>query len=173
MRPILKKTLRSRWFVTCIHVSLWLLVYLAVTNLGGRAPDFRDAETAATTPQSTAPIAKLEYLVSPGVWPKSLIDTNRLNPFFTPYFIPPAPPPPATTRKIEVTYQGFYQTGDDLKRVIFKLGEAYLVSPIGTRIATNLYIAEATMQAMILTNLSAQTNILPLNTKKEIVVPIQ
>ena len=72
-----------------------------------------------------------------------------------------------------MTYQGFYQTGDDLKHAIFKLGEAYLVAPIGARIVTNLFIAEATMQTLTLTNLSAQTNILPLNAKKEIVVPIQ
>ena len=172
MPPLLKKTLRSRWFVVCMHASLWLLVYLALTNLGGKAPDVRDADVAAPTPQNPVPVAGLERLFSPGIWPKSLIDTNRLNPFFTPYFIPPAPPPP-TTRKIEVTYQGFYQTGADSKRVIFKLGEAFLVAPIGARVATNIFIAEATMQALTLTNLSAQTNILPLNTKKEIVVPIQ
>jgi hypothetical protein len=172
MHPIVKKTLRSRWFVAGIHASLWLLVYLAVTNLGGKALDFRDEDAVATPPQSPAPVAGLGGLFSPGIWLKSLIDTNRLNPFFTPYFTPPAPPPP-TTRKIEVTYQGFYQTGGDLKHAIFKLGEAYLVAPIGARIATNLFIAEATMQALTLTNLSAQTNILPLNTKQEIVVPIE
>ena len=47
------------------------------------------------------------------------------------------------------------------------------MAPIGARIATNLLIAEATMQAMTLTNLAAQTNILPLNVKKELEVPIQ
>jgi hypothetical protein len=172
MHPIVKKTLRSRWFVVCMHASLWLLVYLALTHLGGRAPDFREAEADATTPQSLAPVAGLERLFSPGIWPKLLTDTNRLNPFFTPYFIPPAPPPPATTRKIEVTYQGFYQTGDDVKRAIFKVGESFTVAPIGARVATNLFIAEATMQTLTLTNLGAQTNILPLNTKKEIVVPM-
>src|ERR1039457_4403563 len=173
MHPIVKKTLRSRWFVMCLHVCLRILICLAATNLGGKAPHFKDADAAGTPPQSPVPVAGLERLFSPGIWPKSLIHTNRLNAFFPPYFIPPAPPPPPTTRKIEVTYQGFYQTGDDLKRAIFKLGEAFLVAPIGARIATNLFIAEATMQAMTLTNLSAQTNILPLNTKKEIIVPIQ
>jgi hypothetical protein len=173
MHPIVKKTLRSRWFVGCLHASLWLLVYLALINLGGKAPDFRDGDAVAPPPQSPVPVAGIERLFSLGIWPESVIDTNRLNPFSTPYFIPPAPPPP-TTRKIEVTYQGFYQTGDDLKRVIFKLGEAYPpAAPIGARIATNLFIAEATMQALTLTNLSGQTSILPLNTKKEIVVPIQ
>jgi len=166
MPPVVTKVLRSRWFVACVHASLWLLLYLAITRLGGQTPNFRDAEAVANPPQSPAPVAGLERLFSPGVWPQSLIDTNRLNPFATPA------PPPSTTRKIEVTYQGFYQTSNDLKRAIFKLGEAYLAAPIGARVATNLFIAEATMQAMTLTNLSAQTNILPLNTKKEIVVPI-
>ena len=172
MPPLVKKTLRSRWFVAGVHAGLWLLLYLAVTNLGGKAPDFRDADAVATPPQSPAPVAGLERLFSPGVWPKSLSDTNRLNPFVTRYFIPPAPLPP-TTRTIEVTYQGFYQTGAGPKNTIFKLGDAFLVAPIGARIATNLFIAEATMQALTLTNLAAQTNILPLNAKKEIVVPIQ
>ena len=172
MPPVVKKALRNRWFVAGVHAGLWLLLYLAVTNLGGKAPDFREADAVANPPQSPAPVAGLERLFSPGVWPKSLIETNTLNPFFTRYFIPPTPPPP-TTRKIEVTYQGFYQTGDGPKHTIFKLGDAYSVAPIGARIATNLFIAEATMQALTLTNLAAQTNILPLNAKKEIVVPIQ
>jgi hypothetical protein len=72
-----------------------------------------------------------------------------------------------------VTYQGFYQTGDGPKNTIFKLGEAFMVAPIGARIATNLFIADATMQALTLTNLAVQTNILPLNVKQELVVPIQ
>jgi hypothetical protein len=151
---------------------LWLLLYLAITNLGGKTPDFRDGYAVANPPQNSAPVAGLERLFSPGVWPKALVNTNALNPFFTPYFVPPAPPPP-TTRKIEVTYQGFYQTGDVSKHIVFKLGDAFEVAPIGARIATNLFIAEATMQSLTLTNLAAQTNILPLNTKKELVVPLQ
>ena len=153
--------------MACVHAGLWLLLYLAITNLSGKAPEFRDAVAVANPPQGSVPVAGLERLFSPGIWPQSLIDTNRLNPFSTPA------PPPSTTRKIEVTYQGFYQTGDAPKHIIFKLGDAFKVATVGARIATNIFIAEATMQAMILTNLSAQTNILPLNTKKEIVVPIQ
>lgn len=172
MPPIVKRTLRSRWLAGCVHAGLWLLLYLAVTTLGGRAPEVRDADAVAVPLQSPAPVQGLERLFSPGVWPKSLVDTNALNPFFTRYFTPPTAPPP-TTRKIEVTYQGFYQTGEGPKQTIFKLGDAYQVAPIGARIATNLFIANATMQVLTLTNLAAQTNILPLNTKKELEVPIQ
>ena len=172
MPPIIKRTLRNRWFTAGVHAGLWLLLYLAVVNLGGKVPALRDSEGVTSPPHSPVPVAGLERLFSPGVWPKSLSDTNRLNPFATQYFIPQAPPPP-TTRKIEVTYQGFYQTGEGPQKTIYKLGDAYVVAPIGARIATNLFIAGATMQALTLTNLAAQTNILPLNVKQEIVVPIQ
>ena len=172
MPPIVKRALRNPWFTAGVHAGLWLLLYLAVVNLGGKVPELQDAKGVTNPPHSPVPVAGLERLFSPGGWPKSLTDTNRLNPFVTRYFIPPAPPPP-TTRTIEVTYQGFYQTGEGPKKTIFKLGDAYQVAPIGARIATNLFIAEATMQALTLTNLAAQTNILPLNVKQEIVVPIQ
>jgi hypothetical protein len=172
MPPIVKKAMRSRWFAACVHASLWLLLYLAVTNLGGRAPQVRDAEAVAAPVPGPTLGSGLERLFAPGAWPRLLADTNAANPFFTRYFIPAAQPP-ATTRKIEVTYQGFYQTGEGPKQTIFKLGDAYQVAPIGTRIAASLFIAEATMQALTLTNLAAQTNILPLNAKRELVVPIQ
>jgi len=172
MPPIVKRTLRSRGFAAGVHGGLWLVLYLAVANLGGKAPEVREAAAGATPRQSPAPVGGLRGLFAPGAWPKSLVDSNLLNPFFTRYFIPPAPPPP-TTRKIEVTYQGFYQTGEGPKHTIFKLGDAFQVAPIGARITADLFIAEATMQALTLTNLAAQTNILPLNAKKELIVPIQ
>jgi hypothetical protein len=172
MPPLIKHTLGSRWFVASVHAGLWLLLYLALTSLGGKAPVFRDAEAVAAPPQSFAPVARLEGLFSPGAQPGSLIVTNELNPFFTRYFVPPTPPPP-TTRKIEVTYQGFYQSGDGPKHTIFKLDDSFTVAPIGAKIAPDLFVAEATMQALTLTNLAAQTNIVPLNAKKEIMVPIR
>jgi hypothetical protein len=167
MKPAIAKMMRSRWLTACVHAGLWLVLGLAVTHLGGKAFDSREADSSANPPQCPVPVARLERLFSPGVWPKGLVDKNALNPF-----TPPQAPPP-TTRKIELTYQGFYQTGDGPKHAIFKLGDAFMAAPIGARVATNLFIAEATMQALTLTNQATQTNLLPLNVKKEIVVPIQ
>ena len=172
MPPSVQRALRSGWLVAGVHASLWVLLCLAILNLGSKAPDFREAEAVTNPSQSPAPVAVLEPLFSPGIWPRNLIHTNILNPFFTRYFIPPLPPPP-TTRKITVTYQGYYQSGEGPKHTIFKLDEAFVVAPIGARVATNLFIADATMQTLTLTNLAAQTNIVPLNAKKEIIVPIQ
>jgi len=173
MPPVVMRALRSRWCVVGMHAGLWFLLYLAATSLGAKAPGFHEAQAFAKQPESPAPVAAIERLFSQGLRPQVLKDTNALNPFVTRYFVPPAPPPPPTTRKIEVTYQGFYQTGDGQRQTIFRLGDTYVVAPVGASVVTNLIIAEATMQALTLTNREAQTNIVPLNVKREIIVPIQ
>jgi hypothetical protein len=172
MAPAITRVLRSRWLAAGVHASLWLLLYLAVTNLGGRAFDFHEMDSSSAPPQSPVPVSRLQLLFSPGSWPKTLAATNALNPFFTRHFIPPQAPP-ATTRTIELTYQGFYQTGDSPKQAVFKLGDAFIAAPVGAKVANGLFVVDATMQALTLTNQAAQTNIVPLNVKKEIVVPIQ
>jgi len=174
MRSLGIQTLRSRWFAVGLHAGLWLLLCVAITSLGGNSPIYREADSVLVPPQSPAPVAKLTDLFSPGSWPKTLGDTNTINPFYTRHFIPPQTPvpPPPTTRKIELTYQGFYETSDNSKRVIVKLGDAFLVAAVGTKVTANLYAVQATMQALTLTNPAAQTNVLLLNTKKEIEVPI-
>ena len=172
MTPAINRILRSRWLAGGVHASLWLLLYLAMTNLGGRTFSFHEADSSAGLPQNPVPVAALERLFVPDPWPKGLVTTNTFNPFFTRHFIPPQVVPP-TTRTIEVTYQGFYQTGDGPKHAIFKLGAAFIDASVGTKVADSLFVAEATMQALALTNQAAQTNMISLNVKKEIVVPIE
>jgi hypothetical protein len=175
MNTALLQLLRGRGFAIGVHACLWLLLYLSLTHLGGRTPDYHELEASSTAAQSPAPVARLGKLLAPGVWPRTVIETNSLSPFFTRHFIPPpAPtPPPPTTRKIELTYQGFFQTSDGPKQVIVKMGDTFLVAGVGTKMTANLFAAEATMQSLILTNSGAQTNLLLLNTKKEVEVPVQ
>ncbi len=172
MPPVITKALRNRWFVVGVHAGLWFLLYLTLTHLGGKAPDFHEADAVANPPQSPAPVAGLERLFLPGIWPKSLVQTNLLNPFYTTHFVLPPPPPP-TTRKIDVAYQGFSQISEGIKQVGYKLDNVFKIAPIGTQIATELFIADASIQALMLTNVAAQTNIIGLNTNKEIIVPIK
>jgi hypothetical protein len=172
LKPNIAKAMRSRWLAVSVHAGLWLVLYLALTHLGGKAFDSREADSGVAPAPCPVPVARLNGLFSLGGWPKALGGTNGLNPFATRHFIPQQAPPP-TTRKIEVTYQGFYQAGDGPKQAIFKLGEAFVTAPIGAKVATNLFVAAATMQELTLTNQAAQTNLVPLNVKKAIEVPIQ
>jgi hypothetical protein len=172
MTSVLKKALRNRWLVVGVHAGLWLLLCLTIAHLGGKAPEYREADAIGNLPQSPAPVAGLERLFLPGIWPKSLTNTNQLNPFYTTAFVPLAPPPP-TTRQIQVTYQGFSQISQGTKQISYRLDNVFNVAPIGAQIATELFIADASVQALTLTNLGAQTNIILLNTNKDIIIPIK
>jgi hypothetical protein len=176
MPPALLQILRSRWFAGCAQGALWLLLYLVLTHLGGRTPDYRDDASSPPPNPNPAPISKVGALFASANWPKIPQLTNAESPFFTRQFVPPpspAPPPPPTTRKIELAYQGFFQTADRPPRAVVKIGDAFISAPIGGTVATKLYVANATMQTLTLTNHLAQTNVIPLNAKKELEVPLQ
>ena len=169
---MLNQTLKSRWFVTFVHVGLWALLAVALIKLGGSSPPYLETLAYTSQVQSPVPVARLERLFDslPAVTPM----TNSAIPssFATTYFVPPAPPPP-TTRKVAITYLGFYQTGDKPRRVFLNMDEVLHVSAIGDQIATNLFVAEAALQTLTLTNSAAQTNVLTLNAKKVVEVPIR
>jgi hypothetical protein len=174
MKPSITTGMRSRGLVIGSHLCLWFLLYLGIRGLGGTTPDLREAEGFSGSPQSPAPVAKIEHLFTSDIWPKNVISTNSPTPFQTAYFIPqaaPTPPPP-TTRKIELTYQGFYQTGTNTANVMVKMGDAFLVAGVGGKLTANLFAAQASVASLLLTNAGGQTNLLLLNTKKEIEVPL-
>jgi hypothetical protein len=168
--------LRNRWFTLAVHGGLWLLLYFSAVNLGGKAPGFHEGQGPSTLLAATVPVAKVEPLFTPGLLPKTILNpTNAPNPFFTTHFVPPtpAPAPPPTTRKLDVTYQGYYQSGEGPKYAVINLAGGLMVAQVGGLVATNVYVAEADMMSVVLTNTAHQTNTLTLNTKKEIEVPIR
>lgn len=164
--------MRSRQFALLVHVALWSLLIVAVLGMSGTMPPFTEAESFSNPPQSPVPAARLAQLFTPGNSPKSVINTNTLDPFYTRHFIPPQPPAP-TTRKFELTYQGFYQSEGGMKQTMIKIGDSFVVTPVGGRVLSNLFAANATMQTLLLTNPAAGTNLLTLNAKKEVEVPIR
>jgi hypothetical protein len=176
MSAALLQIFRSRWFVVSVHVALWLLLYLAVSRMGGKAPEYYAADASGPSGPSLVPVVKLDSLFAPERWPKPSAQTNLSNLFFTKHFVPPptpAPPPPPTTKKIEVTYQGFYEGVGSVRNVIVKVVDAFVIARVGMPIATNWFVADATMQQLTLTNLVPQTNLISLNAKKEIEVPVK
>jgi hypothetical protein len=172
--PLLQ-AIRSRWFAICVHVVLWCVLYLAVAQLGGTTPEFRVADSSTPPAPGPVPITAMDSLFSPAQWPNPNALTNVPSPFFTTHFVPvPSPvPPPPTTRKVEVTYQGFYQAGDSVKHAIVKVGEAFVAAVAGAPVTTNLFVADASLGNLVLTNFTGETNVILLNMKKEVEVPIK
>lgn len=168
---MLTQTLRSRWFAVLVHAGLWGLLVLALASLGGRGPRFAEATTYSGPLHNPIPVERIQTLFEAGTEAPRLNATNRMNPFFTRYFLPPVLPAP-TTRKVELTYHGFYQTADGPKTVMLSVGDVLVVGGPGAQAVANLFIADITWQTLTLTNPAAQTNLLPLSTKKAVEVPI-
>ena len=171
MKPVGLQTLRSKWFVVLVHLGLWVMIYLAAAGIGGKTPDFHESDSFSAPAQSPAPVARLDQLFASDVWPKWPGVANSTSAFYTRHFIPALPAPP-TVRKFELTYQGFYQSGDNPKQTMIRLGDTFLITPVGGRVISNLFVAEVTLQTLTLTNPAATTNILALNQKKEVEVPL-
>ncbi len=176
MPNMIAQALRNRWVVIAIHASLWLLLYLVASNLVGKAPAYGDVRKLAAE-QALPPLARMEALFAPDNSP-----TNRFlslaapNLFFTEHYVPapaPAPPPPPTTRKIELTYVGFYQTAQGAPQTMIQFTNTYLVAPLGGQLLSNLYVASVSLQSASLTNTESQTNLLPVNVKKIVEVPVK
>lgn len=177
MPDVLSQTLRNRWVVYGLHGGLWLLLYLVLVNLGGKPPAYKDSSTPVSNNQSLPPMTQLA-----GLFASTNSPTNRfqnpalMNPFITRHFVPapaPAPPPPPTTRKVELTYLGFYQTEGGQKQTMIQFTNAFLVAPVGGKVLSNIFVGEVTIQSLTLTNSLAQTNVLPVNVKKIVEVPLQ
>ncbi|HHY85943.1 MAG TPA: hypothetical protein GYA07_10510 [Verrucomicrobia bacterium] len=167
----IEQALKSRGFAVTVHLALWVLLFLGVTRLGGSSPVSGESEKSPARAHDPVTMARLERLFSPDAFRPQMTATNAPSPFATRHFMPRHTP--ATTRKLAVTYQGFFQTGDDPRRAIIRLDDKILIARVGDQIITNLFIGEATLQTLTLTNQAAQTNVLTLNTKKDIEVPIQ
>ena len=157
MKTLLAHLLASRWFVMVVHCALWGLLYLTVANLSGTAPRFRDGRATSPPRSSLLPADAIGGCFSTPL--PVPVDTNATNPFHTIHFQPrqaPAPPPP-TTRKIELTYLGYYQTDTGLRQAIVQFEGAFLVSSVGSKITANLFAADDRMQSLVVTNPAAQT----------------
>jgi len=169
---MVNQTLKSRWFATFVHVGLWVLLAAALVKLGGTSPPYLETSSYTSPAQSPVPVARLDRLFDSLPAAQAATAPGVPSSFTTTYFVPPPPPPP-TTRKVALTYLGFYQTGNNPRRVFLKMDEALCVSSMGDQIATNLFVAEAGMQTLTLTNSAAQTNVLTLNAKKTVEVPLR
>ena len=175
MTPAVTRAIRSRWLAILTHAGLWLLLYVAFTGLRGSPPGMREVDGTSPAPDRMVPVSKGDHLLNRLNWPQIVPATNTTNPFYTTHFIPPpAPPPPApTTRKIELVYLGFYTSDGSKKQTMVQLAETFLVTPVGAKVTANLYAADASALSLTLTNNASQTNLLPLNVKKELEVPIK
>ena len=173
MPPILTQLLRSRWFAGLVLAGLGLLLYLALAHLDGKAPAYQEISVPQSTPDMPVPVSRLGGLFERATIPILADPSRQESGFFTRHFGPAPAPPPPTTRIFELTYLGFYSAAGSNRQVMVRMGDGFFVAPVGERALSNLFVASATLQEMVLTNNTGQTNLLPLNKKQPVEVPIK
>jgi hypothetical protein len=175
---MLSEILRSRGFAAGLHAGLWLLLLLlGVLGLGGSTVPFKETPDQPTVAIFPLPGDRLAMLFRLRNWPDAVNATN-LTLFATSYFIPPTkptpqPPPPPTTWKVELSYQGFYRTGDGPQYALLRREGKLVGITVGGVVVTNLYVAQADLRTLTLTNSAMQTNVIGLNTNTVVEVPLK
>ncbi|MBN2506503.1 MAG: hypothetical protein JXQ71_07400 [Verrucomicrobia bacterium] len=177
---MLNVLLRSRAFALAIHALLWLLLAACLMNLGTAPPPFVESGSGAMPVDSPAPIARITHLLARGAGTGAVADTNLENPFATRYFIPPVvpPPPPPTTRQVQVTYHGYYQTGEAPARAFLTVDQKTVTGPVGSFAIKPWIIAGISPAEVTLTNsptdgkAAAQTHRIPFNKTASLEVPV-
>lgn len=170
---MLAQTLRNRWIALLLHGGLWLLLIASLGKLDRTTTKYFQASASTSVITNLVPIVRIEAAARlfAGT-PRGRADTNLLDPFFTRHFSPPVvQAPPLTTRKITLTYQGFYETEGAARRAFIKLGDLLLDAPAGSNFTANLFLAGMNAKSATLTNLAGQTNVLEFNAKTELEVP--
>lgn len=173
MSPLLIQLLRSRWFAGLVLMGLGLLLYLSIVHLGGKAPTYQVVAVPQTAPVMPVPVSRLAGLFDRSAILEPVDSGSQESAFYTRHFGPAPAPPPPSTRKFKLTYLGFYSSEGAPRQVMVRMGDGFLVAPLGHRALSNLFVASATMQELVLTNDAGKTNLLPLNKTQPVEVPIK
>jgi hypothetical protein len=173
MPPVLIQLLRSRGAAAVVLAGLGLLLYLTILHLDGRAPVYQELAGPQMAASVPVPVSRLGGVFDSDPSLLAFDAAKQPSAFYTSHFGPAPAPPPPTTRMFGLTYLGFYSSAAANRRVMVQMDAGYLVIPVGERALSNLFVADATFKELVLTNTSGQTNLLLLNTKKAVEVPIK
>ncbi len=151
-----RRVLVLNWAMVPTAIGLTVLFVLALTGWprgprgpgGGRGDD----EVATLHPASRQARQFLGWASSVSWRPL----TNTANPFFTlaiqPAPPPTPPPPPPATRKVSVTYRGFFETSARVRRALVKVADKEVIVGKGDEILADFVVVEIELRHLGLTN---------------------
>jgi hypothetical protein len=187
MRPetLFKKVADKRWFALLMLGASALLLILIALQLGRKFPNLASINDVSAANRTRVPVERIEQLSSktPFLGIRPFVGTNH--PFYTLYFRPPPPkppaetaanatppqPPPPPTKKVNMLYQGVYETAAGEKRAFIKVDEQQAIVNLGAVAVADLKVATIELRKLVLTNATGRTNILDFNHASQLEVP--
>ena len=164
---------RTGWGGSLLLAGIVLMLAFAIPYLRGSVPQLANTSRRPGAPVVELPLTNAEALLA---WSGAALATNLPNPVYTTYFQPPPAPPapkPATTRKVDLLFQGSFEVTDSSARAFVKSGDNLISGPVGTKVAADWIIADISKMGIILTNSAGQSNRLEFNKPAQVDVPVQ
>ncbi|MBE7504201.1 MAG: hypothetical protein HS113_28720 [Verrucomicrobiales bacterium] len=168
MPPSLAK---SFWLSVAALALLAGLLLLTLPRLGGRVPALKPLSSATNgVPDNWLAFREAERWFRPLELTRLTAQTNVLNPFFTLHF---QPPPPPSTKTVELTYLGFLASSEGLRRAFVQIDDATRVFSNGATVVANHAVQDIARRTLVLTNADGRTNVLEFRVKKALQIPLR
>lgn len=157
-----------------VFLALALLVLGVLTVRDWRAEERGPVllRRAAESPSTDKLEARLTALPGLAAISAALPATNLPSPFHTTYFQPVAPPPP-TTRKVQVTFRGYYQVAAGLPHAFYEVDGKPFAKAVGAQLVGDWWVQSAGSTALSLTNAAGLTNRIELNKSQTFEIPLR
>lgn len=164
---------RSSLMAAGILATALLILILLARDLSDALPDlprFEPSTGAGIVGPTNARLPELFGLTSVAA---SVQASNLPSPFSTTFFQPPPPPPPKKTRKVNLTYNGYFETAAGQKRAYVTVGENLEMLSLGAPVVADVMISNIVRTELILQQAGTQTVVIPFRTSKEVEVPVE
>lgn len=162
---------------TLLPATAVLLTLLSLTLLRLRHDHAADAGAPVPTPLPSSHPAAGQTRQFFG-WASNLTWlplTNAGNPFFTlairPAPPPQPPPPPPATKKVDVTYRGYFQTSAGLRRALVQVADKQVLAGLGEPVVADFTVLAIELRSLALTNKSGGSVSLVFRTNQSLEIP--
>lgn len=150
--------------------------WLVVRDLDDDLPQVPERRSGANVSPGLLPADEtIVQRFAAGAWPRAVGDTNLASVFVTTYFRPPPPPPPPVrkTQKFQLTYQGFFETADGVRRAYVLVNDRLAILAPGARVVGDVVVGEMDRLQLRLVQAETQTVIVPFRATREVEVPVE
>ncbi len=161
---------RSLWISAGVLSGLLVLLVLTVYRVGGNVPALRPLGGTNRLGPAALPVDAANEWFQPAQLTRLIGQTNFPNPFYTAHF---APPPPPSTKPVELTYLGFMDSDNRPRRALVQVNNATQLLTNGSRLVADHVVKDIARRTLTLTNGASITNVLEFRIKKVIEVPAQ
>jgi hypothetical protein len=157
------------WAAGAVLLALLALLGVTLLHLGGRVPALKPLGNGAARVAGEWPTpAQVAAWFDRQALTRVVTETNAPNPFLTLYF---QPPPPPTTRPVELIYLGYLEGSANGRRAFLQVDQETRALAEGAVVVADHRVHQIASRTLVLTNQAGITNVLEFNIKKVLVVP--